>query len=808
MRNEFKKKTEYFPYKIFQKNEENKTLYLNVNSVQHPTKKKKKIAIDIYKNLKSVTKSTEIFSDYMVSYTSLTQDYCFKTPTNSIYPLRKNSRYLSAASLQDIKMKSKLSKNKRPISAIISSNILNERNNKIKKEQMKEKKKIKFNNFKRNILFKDKNTLSEKYNKSIDLDNDDYSKQKNFDYLINYITNSSYKNNEKTNKNFNKTKLSCEGFLPDENLKYHLSIYSICLKFKLINNMGIKNNTYQKIYLQFKYLPIFYLLDFQMFKVFLSEIICYEQNNFYINNNNNNNNYVDQICDKYSKYISSYINGEKKKDINFFKNEFLFFSYYKWLVYYKDAQNKEKNKYLIYDLNIEFPKIKLKILNKETVIKNIFKKSLLIKLMENNFESWDKTVLFELFFIKRTRHIIKSIIKKDSKFVNQKINIFPFYILKNQNEDKKIFQFFISDINKRQSKYYIFNPYKIIISERKKKLHQEIQLTLKESRILHKFRNIWGTTNTLLKCMNNEIIKNKNDDNNIKINFKFDILNNIPNDYMKYFEKIIINEKEKDTNKIRMNKTDINLFNCSLRRIFINNNKYEVKLFEIKQEFINLILGKENKITNNLIFEKMGKFCEDILKEKEMNFKINIKKRNIVEENEKNQENENDNQILLNKDNKWSLNRNKKNYFLKQNKLDVKNKMNLNDKNIKIYPNKRRILSANLSSKNKNTIKNIKNQEIKDSLFLTKNLSNNRVGELYPSENESSEEPSFTSKYKYIKSFNSKSVNKIRNQKDLKQNRIMGNYYLLENDFNMKKLKRILSAIQRKKREVNIHNKY
>ena len=272
MKNEFKKKREYFPYKIFQKNEENKKLYLNIKSAEHPRKKRRKVAIDVYKNLKSVAKSTEIFSDYMVSYTTLTQDFCFKTPTNSIYPLRKNPRYLSAACLLDIKRKYKLNQNERPMSAITTNNKLSEKKFKIRMNQIREKKKI---NFKRNNIYRNKSALPEKFNKSIDLDNDNQQKNKNFEYLVNYILNSKYKNNDKVNNNFNKTKLFSEGILPDENLKYQLSVYSICLKFKLIN-MGIKNNSYQKIYLQFKYLPIFYLLDYQLFKIFISEIIYYE----------------------------------------------------------------------------------------------------------------------------------------------------------------------------------------------------------------------------------------------------------------------------------------------------------------------------------------------------------------------------------------------------------------------------------------------------------------------------------------------------------------------------------------------------
>ena len=48
----------------------------------------------------------------------------------------------------------------------------------------------------------------------------------------------------------------------------------------------------------------------------------------------------------------------------------------------------------------------------------------------------------------------------------------------------------------------------------------------------------------------------------------------------------------------------------------------------------------------------------------------------------------------------------------------------------------------------------------------------------------------------------------IHNQKDLNQNRLMGNSYLFKNEFNLNKIRRIVSAIHRKKDEENIHNKF
>ena len=505
----------------------------------------------------------------MMGYKTITQDFCFKSPDNLIYPLRKNSKFLSVASLQDIKQKSRNQKGKRPASAIIfGRSNFNEKTYRLKKDENK-------SNTKRRRRNKDGYLLTDKFNESIDLDNDENIKKKNFDYLFNYVNKGHYKDYNNMKNNFNDSKLSTKGIISSDNLIYELSIYSICLKFRLINkdlqNKG-KNNE-QKLYLQFKYLPIFYLLDFELFKVFISEIFFYENNNFRMKNNNE----INKICDNYSKYICFYINdiNTNKNDMNINKNEFLYPSEYKWFI----NNNNEKNNNKIYELKIEFPKIKLNLLDKGTKIKNIFKKSLLIQLMQNNFKSWDKTVIFELFFIKKIRNIINSLTKTKKIYIKQKVNIFPFCIMKKINLNKS-FKFFISDIRKKISRYYLFNTYKMIVIQKRMKYYQEIILNMMESKILNNYRNIWGITKTLLKCIN---IENINDEKNIKISFRFDLLNNISKEFSKVYEIDISERKEKDRTHIKINEIDIDLIDCSLRRIFINNNIYNEKYIEIKK---------------------------------------------------------------------------------------------------------------------------------------------------------------------------------------------------------------------------------
>ena len=782
MKNEFNKINKLFPYRIFQRNEDKKRKYINLNFFKFYKKKEKK-TLDICRNLKSVTKSSETFLDYMMGYKTITQDFCFKSPDNLIYPLRKNSRFLSVASLQDIKQKSRNQKNKRPMSAfILSHNHFNEKTYKLKKNENK-------GNKKRRTRNKFGCLLSDKFDESIDLDNDENIKKENFDYLLNYVKKGDYTNYDDLKSNFNDTKLSSEGILSSENLKYELNIYSICLKYRLINKKLENNdkNSYQKIFLQFKYLPIFYLLDFEIFKVFLSEIIFYE-NNFCFKNQNE----INKICDKYSKYIRYNMNdiSSNKNSINIYNNEFLYASNYEWFI----NNNKEKNNNKIYELKIEFPKIKLKLVQKGTKIKNILKKNLLIQLMKNNFELWDNTVIFELFFIKKVRNIINLLTKSKHIYNKQKIDISPFYNMKNTNLDKG-FQFFISDVGKKLSRYYIFIPYEIITAYKKMKYHQEIKLNMKESKILHRFKNIWGIGKTLLKCIK---VENINDKNNIKISFMFELLNNISEELSKNDEMDINEKKEKDRTRIKINEIDIDLIDCYLKRILINN-KYEEKFIEIKREIIDLILQREKGEKNtNLLFEKISMNCENILDERDINMKISTKKRILYEESEKNIKKSLDNNILL-------INKNKKNLDNEQNnnKSIIKSSENMFDSVNK----KRRVLSANLNIINKNRI-NSNKKKIKALLFLIKNLNINLTGELLHSDSESSEEPSFYSKFKYMKPITCKSLSMTKSRKDLDKNRIMRNSYLIKNDFNLKKVEKILSSIKRKKYKENIYKNY
>ena len=117
-------------------------------------------------------------------------------------------------------------------------------------------------------------------------------------------------------------------------------------------------------------------------------------------------------------------------------------------------------------------------------------------------------------------------------------------ILLNKDPNKhsinnKQFEFYISEIGENYSNYYWFIPYIILvlIGEHRKK-YQKIYLSLKDSKNLLKFKQHWGTINTLLKCMFIDNITNE-------IFFRFNILDKISNELY----KIIIQENSKTNAK-------------------------------------------------------------------------------------------------------------------------------------------------------------------------------------------------------------------------------------------------------------------
>ena len=805
-------KINYFPYKVFQRNTQ---IYNNNNhnnrlnkgyfkSYEFPLKYKKSI-IDISKNLKSVAISNKLFTNYMDNYNNLTKDYCFKSPENDVYPIRKNSKFLSTGVKTNYSYQKdkKLLLLKRPISVNFSKfkfiEGANQNSQRNIKSAINKKNEIPFC-INGDICFNSQvATRVKNFNFKIDLDNDKKTKRNHFEYLKKYINT----NINNLGDNFDKGKLSHTSFLSKGQVQYKLNIYSICLKFRIINNDNTTTKPkIQKLYINFKYLPIFYLVNFDVFKVFLSEIIYYDfaLNNFVINNTG-----LDNVCKKYFGFIKKQINDSNINinEITYYKNEFFFPSYYKWFVYEKEnddkssnnnedkcEKNKDQKKAFLFELKIELPKIKFKIINYDIRIRNNLNKSLIIQLLKSGFYKWESLIFTELYFIKKFRYIINSILINKNKYFKQKINLGAIdkdlsnTSFCNSNKILKLkntFEFFITEINEKFSTFYIFNPYIITLNKHKNNYHSDIKLTLKESRILFKFSKHWGIVNTLLKCINfnSDIHKNK-------IEFKFDLLENIPVDYFKGNEIINKIKEKKDQMRFKFNSVEIIVSECLLQNLIVKKDgKRHDKFFRVPPKFLKFVFKNKEKY----FFQenKIKEYCQEIREEKEIEIKRLSSKKNtdlFLEE------------FLIEK--KKSLQKSKKSIekVQKLSKINERNSSNLinylNDSaNVKPFT----IMDSFSETKWNETNFDNKNNISKISATRDSNKITNE-------ETVSQFKESILSRYISKTSFTNNTIKLIRNKRELEKSRtIRDNNSLLNSEISINELRDTIMGLMQKTEE-------
>ena len=317
----------------------------------------------------------------------------------------------------------------------------------------------------------------------------------------------------------------------------------------------------QKLYFPFELLPLFYLLDLTTFKIFISEIITYDQSNNcfkYIKENillkkiKRYCNYIVNSLEKNPKYLNS---------ITYNKNETIFPLICDWvvaknLINEQDEENNsdKKNKnfinnYLCFKFKIVLPKIKFCVENINMKIIKYLNKQMTAKLLHNKFKDYQKFIFFDLFNTKKFKIISNLImLNRHNKIPEKKI-----YLFKKHKIQHKTYEFYLTQIGENYSHFYIFIPYIILIlfGEKNKK-YQKINLNLKESKNLIKFGKIWGVINILFKCMYIDKMKNK-------IFFKFNLLE----DEKDELYKVTQDESSKQNIKINSNNNSNNNVNTN-----------------------------------------------------------------------------------------------------------------------------------------------------------------------------------------------------------------------------------------------------
>ena len=640
----------YFPYKLFdieKRSNSQISIYKNAKEVpfSSPISLKNKLGIYNYsKKLKSTILSSRIFSSYMDNYTGQTQEYCFKSPSITFYPLKKNYHLLP---LNARKNYYSSEENKTTNINTMANTVLE------KPYGYKYKKtKIVINNDKKELH----RSASEKLNSRIFInfsEGQHYHKILLETFGIKNIDIINCKNIIKDNFNYLKVCLrelnSIDNFTGEKEIEFkiknfgkeinlHLKIFSICLNFYEIskekeeNNNKIKNK--KKLYIPFKLLPLFYLLEYHDFKNFLSEILFFDEESDSMNIKYSD---LPQIINKYAFYIKKIFAQKDNnyiKSFSFYKNEFHYQSNYDWII---SDSNKNSKKH-IYKFKISFPKVKFKIKEDNVKIINQLNKNVLLQVLNKNFIDWEKLVLFDLFSNKKFRYIINSILIGSNKYQNRKLKLFEHSANKecNENDINNNYEFFMSEIMRNKSYYYIFTPNIILLLfGTKYKFFQKIDLSLQESKILYEISKYWGVINTLLKCMYKDEEKNK-------IYFKLNILEDFPKLVLK--KKSNNNPQDEIFCKVKNNNIEINKFlqyktksleiiitECLLKTIRITKNEKATFFYKMPKDlYMSIISSNSNKkVVNNIL----QNFNEIISQEKEVN--INLEKEKMIEKSKK-----------------------------------------------------------------------------------------------------------------------------------------------------------------------------
>ena len=498
------------------------------------------------------------------------------------------------------------------------------------------------------FLYKNKNYIKSIKKKEFLLKNEE---------AINYL-NELYeicKDIEKFNaKNFmRKMKFNLKLYYHKEDFSFEINLLSICLKFIKQDELKKENKEKpQKIYLPFTYLLFFCLLDFEIFKIFLSEILIYNEELDQIEINNRE---IKDILVKYKKYIQfnlgAFFNKEKNQEknkedqekynkITYNCNEGNYLKIYDWIVHIN------KDKYIIYKVQMILPLVKFNLYTRKVKVKKYIHKNIIINLLKANFENWEEKILCDLFLNKKFRYIMNSLFSQKEERSGNTRKIFLNKIEYNQNFlNKNKYEFFITDVKKEHSRYLYISSYEILFfyGRTTDAFIYRKHINFKDSININKFNTYWGYMNTILKCL--YIDKNKR-----KVNFDFKILENSP--------KKFFNLKSGDNAKLELHNADKNnkenlknfynqgfmthrredllidicLFNFILVEPCIVRLNLEKYYFKIPKDLLNIMTKSENSLEKMNIY--ISQFRENLLINKSiLNINYEEIKRKVLNKN-------------------------------------------------------------------------------------------------------------------------------------------------------------------------------
>ena len=483
-------------HKIFKLNEKK-----NQENKHNPTK--------LIKNMKELVLNENKYVSYFKKYNELTRNFSFKKPGNNKYPVTKNEEYIkigetTSESSTSIYLTLQTLKSKKSNNSTHELKLLSGINKKYNHSQKKLKiKSIKFRSLSSIINEKkDSMKIMDNYEGIIDKNN----KKKIIDILFNFCQEipklknmfvikeqKSIINGKIYNKKYFNTKLICE---------------SMSLKYK-----NVFTNEEHFLFIPFSFLPMYYMLSFDKFKLFLATIIRYniDDGKFVIIQSD-----LQNLIYSFYKYIKKQIkNEEYLANIMYNINENIINFNYDWIV------SPEEESKAIYKVEIILPNIKFIIHDIDTLFIKTLPKNLVINLLQNSFVNWEKYCTEELNVNFQFRQLYNEITNnKIENHINKIYNLNEHTLHSKKNE----YSFFFTD-DVFMSYYEILRLNTVmILSGENYEIFKKFYLNLEEIKLLYKANQIWSLTEIIYKCLfinknNGKMILNLNLLKGLDINY-------------------------------------------------------------------------------------------------------------------------------------------------------------------------------------------------------------------------------------------------------------------------------------------------
>ena len=312
--------------------------------------------------------------------------------------------------------------------------------------------------------------------------------------------------------------------------------------------------------------------------------------------------YSDKCKNKLKNYKKEK-NSQILKSCIFYENEFHYNNEFFWLIYNDDKTDKR-----IFRLTIIFPLIEFKMNELNVGFKRFCNKWILLEFIKQNFEFWDRYLLFTLFLNKFLRKTISDILNKKKGF-NLLLNKTQFIgpVINSYYSKKNNFDFFLTEMNLGINYYYFIVPYYASISKKirdKFEINDSVNLQLNNARKIYKLSEFFGLMGIFNKCMFYNKYKKM-------FYFSLKFLEDINDDYISFLKEqkhqfVVTNNDTKNIFIFNGYEYQLVIRDCLLckRRVDImNHNDY--CYYKIPEKLYNFILGdninKEKEVVLNLV---------------------------------------------------------------------------------------------------------------------------------------------------------------------------------------------------------------